>query len=585
MRSFFKTFFASLLAMIIFAVLAVLFLIGFITAKVYSARPTIGVGPVLYLDLSIPFQEQGRKDYMARLLGNEGTSAPGLYDAVRLIHTAKTDSAIKGIFIRCEGNASGFAASEELRAALTDFKSSGKFIYAFGDVISQKAYYVANVADRIYCNPVGSVEWTGLSTQIMYFKHTLDKLGIEPQIFYDGKFKSATEPLRADRMSDANRLQTGEWMGDLNNVLLQGAHERRNLDTATLSQYEQQGSIQTAYDAVKYQLIDGVRYRDQVLAELRAKIGLSRNADINFVSLSGYAEIVDLNSPKTDRIAVIYAQGDIVYGSGKEGEIGSDEYVKWIREARKDSHVKAIVLRVNSPGGSSLASDIILSELLAAKKEGKRVIVSMGDLAASGGYYISCAADSIFAEPATITGSIGVFAIVPNFQSFFKDKLGVTFDGVKTAPFADEGNISRPLTDAEKKFLQANVDSTYMEFNEHVAQSRHLTLDQVEAIAQGRVWTGERALQNGLVDKLGNIQDAIDCAARMASLKEYSLDEYPAAKSPFERYFQYYNSTVKAKAIQDELGPETYHVLQQLRKVRSMMGTVEVRLPYDIEIR
>ena len=484
-----------------------------------------------------------------------------------------------------EGNASGFAASEELRAALTDFKSSGKFIYAFGDVISQKAYYVANVADRIYCNPVGSVEWTGLSTQIMYFKHTLDKLGIEPQIFYDGKFKSATEPLRADRMSDANRLQTGEWMGDMNNVLLQGAHERRNLDTATLSQYEQQGSIQTAYDAVKYQLIDGVRYRDQVLAELRAKIGLSRNADINFVSLSGYAEIVDLNSPKTDRIAVIYAQGDIVYGLGKEGEIGSDEYVKWIREARKDSHVKAIVLRVNSPGGSSLSSDIILSELLAAKKEGKRVIVSMGDLAASGGYYISCAADSIFAEPATITGSIGVFAIVPNFQSFFKDKLGVTFDGVKTAPFADEGNISRPLTDAEKKFLQANVDSTYMEFKEHVAQSRHLTLDQVEAIAQGRVWTGERALQNGLVDKLGNIQDAIDCAARMASLKEYSLDEYPAAKSPFERYFQYYNSTVKAKAIQDELGPETYHVLQQLRKVRSMMGTVEVRLPYDIEIR
>jgi protease-4 len=576
--------------MIVFAIIVVLFITGWviwIAAKVSNGKPALGSKAVLYIDLSTTLQEQSRKDEVAYFLGKDNAATPGLYDAVRLIRHAAADTTVKGIFIRCEENTSGFASSAELRKALMDFKSSGKFIYAFGDEISQKAYYVANVADHIYCNPVGTLEWTGLSAQIMYFKHALDKLGIEPQIFYDGKFKSATEPLRADKMSDANRLQTGEWLGDLNSELLNGALVRRNIDTATLSRYERDGAVQTAYDAVRYQLIDGTRYRDQVLSELRKKLGLSADDEINFVSLSKYYGITDLDNTEKDRIAVIYAEGDILYGSGKGGEpeIGSEDYVRWIREARKDSHVKAIVLRVNSPGGSSLASDIILRELEMAKKEGKPVVVSMGDYAASGGYYISCAGDSIFAQPGTITGSIGVFSIIPNLQSFFRDKLGVTFDGVKTAPFADEGNIGRPLTDVEKKFIQANVDSTYLEFKEHVARSRHLTVDQVEAIAQGRVWTGKRALQNGLVDRLGSIQDAIDCAARMVSLKTYSLTEYPKTKSPLDRIFSDYSNTVKTKAIMDEIGPDTYGVLRQMRRLKSMMGAVEVRLPYDIEIR
>lgn len=575
--------------MIVFAVIVVLFIAGWVAAKVSTGKPSLGEKAVLYIDLSTSLQEQGRRDDVASFLGKDNAATPGVYDAVRLIRHAATDSAVKGVFIRCEENVNGFASSAELRKALMDFKTSGKFVYAFGDEISQKAYYVANVADHIYVNPVGTVEWTGLSAQIMYLKHTLDKLGIQPQIFYDGKFKSATEPLRADKMSDANRLQTGEWLGDLNGELLSGALVRRNIDTATLSRYEQEGSVQTAYDAVKYQLVDGTRYRDQVLLELRKKLGLPADGEINFVSLSKYYGITDLGGTEKDHIAVIYAQGDIMYGSGKgdasEPEIASDDYVRWIREARKDSHVKAIVLRVNSPGGSSLASDIILRELEMAKKDGKPVVVSMGDYAASGGYYISCAGDSIFAQPSTITGSIGVFSIIPNLQSFFRDKLGVTFDGVKTAPFADEGTMSRPLTDVEKRFIQANVDSTYLEFKEHVAQARHLTVDQVEAIAQGRVWTGKRAVQNGLVDRLGTIQDAIDCAARMASVKTYDLTEYPKTKSTLARLFSDYSSTIKAGAMEDGMGPETYNALKQLQRLKNMMGSVEVRLPYDIEIR
>lgn len=585
MRSFFKSFFASLAALIIFTIVALFFFIGWATVKLTPSRPTLGPRAVLYLDLSIPFQEQGRRDELGNLFGREGANTPGLFDVFRLIEYAKTDSAVKGILVRCEENANGFASSQELHDALVSFKASGKFVYAFGDVVSQKAYYVAGAADRLYCNPVGSVEWTGLSSQVFYIKHTLDKLGIEPQIFYDGKFKSATEPLRTDKMSDANRLQTGEWLGDLNGLLLKTAGEGRRIDTATLSRYQQQGIIQTAYDAQKYGLVDGARSREQLLGELRSRLGIGKNDDVNFVSLSKYAEIADLDNYSTDRVAVIYAQGDIVYGEGSEGQIGSDEYIKWIRQAENNSHVKAIVLRVNSPGGSSLASDIIYQELVTARKMGKPVIVSMGDLAASGGYYISCGADSIYAQPGTLTGSIGVFSIIPNFQSFFKDKLGITFDGVKTGPYSDIGNTSRPLTESEKRIFQANVDSTYLEFKSRVSDGRRLSPDQVEAIAQGRVWTGERARRIGLVDALGGLKDAIGCAARMARLKQYSLAEYPETKSILERYLKDYTYTVRVKAVKEELGPDGYNMLEEVKKWKQMVGKVELRLPYDVDIR
>jgi protease-4 len=588
MRSFFSSFFAALLALIIFSLIAVFVsigIIGVLTARLTSHKVKLGTNAVLYLDLSTPFQEQGRTDDVSNILGKEDANSPGLFQVVRLLHYAKTDSSVRGVFIRAEANANGFATSQELRHALEDFKTSGKFVYAFGDVIDQKAYYIADVADRIYCNPAGAMEWSGLSTQVMYLKHALDKLGIEPQIFYDGKFKSATEPLRTDKMSDANRLQTGEWLGDLNRGLLTTASEARKIDTAVLAGYEQTGAIQTAHDADKYHLIDGTRYRGEIVEELRRKLGLVAGKDINFVTLSKYADAVNLDNDATDRIAVIYAQGDIVYGAGQEGEIGCDEYVKWIRKARQDDNVKAIVLRVNSPGGSSLASDIILRELLQAKKDGKPVIVSMGDLAASGGYYISCGADSIFAEPGTLTGSIGVFSIIPNLQGFFKDKLGVTFDGVKTAPFADQGTFSRPLTDAEKHFVQAGVDSIYTEFKTNVAGGRRLTMDQVETIAQGHVWTGERAVGIGLVDRLGNIQDAVDCAARMAKVKDYGLTEYPEARSALERFFKNYGHGVAVKAVKDELGPEGWKTLEEMRRIKAMIGQVELRLPYDVDIR
>lgn len=586
MRSFFKSFFASLLALIIFCVILFFVAIGLIAGLVSSGKPTLGSKAILYLDLTTDFQEQSREDVVATFTSKDNASTPGLYDVVRLIHLAKADSAIRGIFIRCEGNANGFAASEELRTALLDFKTSHKFIYAYGDIIAQKAYYVANVADHIYCNPLGSMEWKGLSAQIMFIKNALQKLEIQPQIFYDGKFKSATEPLREEHMTDANKLQTSEWLNDLNNSMLIAAQAQRNVDTATLATYAREGKIQTAYDAVKYKLIDDLKYRDQVLAEIRTKLNVEKDAEVNFVTLSKYAEASDLdNSSSNDRIAVIYAQGDIVYGKGQEGQIGSDEYVRWIRKARLDKNVKAIVLRVNSPGGSSLASDIIWREIILAKKDGKPVVVSMGDYAASGGYYIACGADSIFAEPSTITGSIGVFTIIPNLESFYKNKLGVTFDGVKTAPFADEGNINRPLTDAEKQFVQAGVDSFYVAFKTRVAEGRHLTLNQVEAIAQGRVWTGERARKNGLVDQLGNLKAAISCASKLAKVTDYQLREYPEAKSTLEKILNNYSYTVKAKAIKEEIGVDQYNMLLQFRNIKAMVGVTQVRMPYELDIR
>jgi protease-4 len=314
-------------------------------------------------------------------------------------------------------------------------------------------------------------------------------------------------------------------------------------------------------------------------------LGLGKTADVNFVTLSKYDGIVDLNSHESDKIALIYAQGDIVYGPGQEDEIGSDEFVQWIRKAVADPHVKALVLRINSPGGSSLASDVLYQELQEAKKSGKPVVVSMGDLAASGGYYMSCGADSIFAEPGTLTGSIGVFSIIPNFQSFFKDKLGITFDGVKTAPYADMGSTSRPLTETEKHFFQANVDSTYLTFKTRVSLGRHLSLARVDSIAQGRVWTGEKAKQIGLVDELGNTQDAIDCAAKLAAMKQYGLLEYPETKSVLERYLKDYNYSVRVKAMKEELGPDAYQALVQMKRWKALVGQTQLRLPYDIDIR
>ncbi|MEO5995311.1 MAG: signal peptide peptidase SppA [Chitinophagaceae bacterium] len=589
MRSFFKIFFASLLAMAVFLVIGFFILVAMMGALVSGLTSSddvaTGSKAVLVVDLGQSYQEQTRENPIASFSSGDQYDYPGLYDVIRIIRFAKSDSSVKGIYIKCNDNGNGFATSEELRNALLDFKKSKKFIYAYGDIIPQRAYYIGNIADKIYCNPKGGVEWKGYALQYVFFKEALDRLDIKPQIFYAGKFKSATEPFREEKMTEPNKVQSLEFLSFLYNELLLTTSATRGIDTASLHSYANNYLIRTATDAVKYKLIDGARYDDEVQQEIKQNLKLEKDARINFVPMGKYAKSVNYKAGKgKDRIALIYAQGDIVDGKGDMDQIGSETYRGLIRKARLDKDVKAIVLRVNSGGGSGLASENIWRELSITRKE-KPVILSFGDYAASGGYYLACNADSIFAQPNTLTGSIGVFSIIPNMEGFFKNKLGVTFDGVKTAEHADALTATKPLSETERAFIQNDVDSFYQTFLTRVANGRKLTLAMVDSIGQGRVWMGEKALKLGLVDKLGSLQDAVDCAARMGKTKEYRLREYPEPQSFLDLLLGNYKKVAKADAIKEELGTTGFKIYNSLKRIQGMIGSTQARMVFDYSIK
>lgn len=583
MRSFLKFFLASLLALIVFTLLAVFFVVGFVGGIASKERPRVAAKSVLVLDLGKSFPEQ-MKESPLTFVSSESRDIPGLYDVIRLLHKAKTDKDISGIYIIANNNPNGFAASEELRSVLKDFKTSGKFILAHGDVMTQKAYGIANIADKIYVSPQGYMEWTGYSVEYVFLKGTLEKLQIEPQVFYAGKFKSATEPFRTDKMTAENQLQTSVWLNDLYNDLLIKTSEVRKIDTATLHQLANEAKIQNARDAVSYKLVDAVKYDDEVKEEIKNKLGIDKYGKINFISISNYLAATATNKISGEKIALIYAEGNIVDGkTDEQGSIAGENYRNLIRKARLDRSIKAIVLRVNSGGGSSMASETIWRELSLAREE-KPVIVSFGDVAASGGYYIACGADSIFAHPVTITGSIGVFGIIPNMQNFFKNKLGVTFDGVKTGPYADAGGIYRPLNENEKKMVQANVDMIYSQFKQRVAEGRKKDTAYIDGIAQGRVWTGARAKDIGLIDRFGGLDDAIQSAAAMAKLTDYSIREYPEPKNIFDQLFGKSDPLNYNDKMKQELGEENYKLYLEMKNVKEMSNTVQARLPFQFFI-
>ena len=584
MRGFLKSFFAAFVALLVFTVIVVIVLLGVVGNLLSPGKPDVGAKAVLVLDLSQTFKEQAQDNPLSDLGSDDEYDVPGVYDVVRLLRYAKTDSAVKGIYIKCNNDPNGFATNEEIRHALVDFKKSGKFIIAYGEVITQKAYYVATAADKIYCNPKGDLEWKGFASEMLYVKTALQKLEIDPQIFYAGKFKSATEPLREDHMTDANRLQLTALLNDLFNRVLHTTAGSRGLDTAVLRQCVDEHLIEYPSDALKYKLVDGLKYDDEVKDEIRQRTAVGAHSWNNFVPLGKYSKAVNYKSTGKDKISLIYAEGDVVDGKGDKEEIGSDTYRWLIRKARFDNDIKAIVIRVNSGGGSSLASEDIWREVTLARKE-KPVIVSFGDVAASGAYYLSCNADSIFAMPGTITGSIGVFTIIPNLQGFFKNKLGVTFDGVKTAPEADMLSTVRPLTAVERNLVQRSIDTIYTDFKTRVADGRKKDLAYVDSIAQGRVWSGTTGLSLGLVDRIGTLQDAIDCAARMAKTSDYRLVEYPEPKSFLDRLLGTYKRSSGMKAaVKEEIGEDGYRTWVTLKKVKSMIGVTETRLPFDLTI-
>ena len=578
MKSFFKTFFAALLALIIFSFLGFFILIGIAAAFSTDEKVAIAQNSVLVIDASETFLEQSKNDPFSELMNKKNGKQPSLSELIGLLNYAKKDSSIKGIYIKCAENPNGYAATEEIRKALIDFKKSNKFIVAYAETISQKGYMMANVADQIYTHPQGGMEWSGFNYETMFLKGLIDKLEIEPQIFYAGKFKSATEPFRYTQMSEANKLQTGIWLNSIYSNFIQGAAEMRKLNADSIKAFANEGKVQNAKDALRYKLVDGLIYDDQLKKIISKKLRLVDETKISFVSINNYAESIALRGTGSGKIAVIFADGDVVMGKGQNEAIASDDYRALIQKIRNDKSIDAVVFRVNSPGGSALASDIIWREIDLLKKE-KPVVVSMGDVAASGGYYIACGADSIFADANTITGSIGVFSVIPNAEKFLKNKLGITFDRVKTGQYADAPSATRALTITEQRFLQAGVDSIYFTFTSRVATGRQKSVAYIDSIAQGRVWTGADAIKVGLVDKIGTLNDALASAAKMAKLKGYSIKSYPESRSFIEEFFEGYKNEVKTKAMQQEIGIEQWQVLQQLKSIKQIMGQPQARLP------
>lgn len=455
-------------------------------------------------------------------------------------------------------------------------------MYAYADDLPQRAYYIACAADKVYCAPTGHVEWKGFSMTLPFIKTMLDRLEIQPQIFYAGKFKSATEPLRDTQMTEANRLQSTELLNDIYSNFLSAISHSRQIDTATLRHYADSSQVLFAREALANGLVDGVKYDDEVKEEIRHKLRIDSDAKINFVSMSKYAEAEDFERSGSDKIAVIYAEGNIVDGTGDRDRIGGETYRNYIRRARTDKSIKAIVIRINSGGGSAGASEQMWREVVLVRKE-KPVIVSFGDVAASGGYYMACAADSIFVQPNTITGSIGVFGILPNMQNFFRKKLGITFDEVSTSP-GGSMSITKPLTPLQKKVFQTQIDSIYSNFKSHVASGRKKPPDYIETIAQGRVWSGTRAVQIGLADRIGSLDDAITAAAAKAKISDYRLREYPGRQSLFEMLFSDNKDAKKETMIREELGTEVYKTYSTVKNIQQMIGQAQARMPFEIVI-
>ncbi len=575
-------FFASFLALIIFCVIAFFVAVGIIAAFAAGSKEEVAEKSVLVLDLSNHFPEHSSPDPMSII--ENGEQSPSLYEVIRLIRHAKTDNNVSGIYVVANGSGNEAAANDELRSALLDFRKTKKFVIAQGDAMSQQAYFVASAADKVYVNPAGGFEWAGFSVTLPFLKGTLDKLEIQPQIFYAGKFKSATEIFRVDKMTPENRLQTTAWLNSLYNHFLSQVSSSRGIDTATLHALANGASIQTPQDAVNAKLIDGVKYDDEIKAEIKNRISIGKYDKLNLVSLSKYNDAVSVRKSGSDRIAIIYAEGDIVDGEGSTSNIGGETFRALIRRARLDKSVKAIVLRVNSGGGSALASEVIWRELQVAKQQDKKpVVVSFGDVAASGGYYISCGADSIFAHPNTITGSIGVFGIIPNMQNFWKNKLGVTFDGVETAPYADISTV-KPLDEKEKQVIQSGVERIYNQFKHRVAEGRRKEVSYIDSIAQGRVWSGRDALQIGLVDRLGDLDDAIACAARMAKVDKFGLKEFPQKESWLKSFVDR-KKTEPSAIIKENIGAENYRVFLQMKKIKELTGSIQARMPFEIIIK
>jgi len=540
---------------------------------------------VLVLKLEDVIKDYAPKtdDPFAMILGLEEDKM-GLNKILNAIDNAKYDDKILGISIESLMIQGGMGQIQEIRDKLFEFKESGKFITAYADVYEQRNFYLSSVADSIYVNPVGMIDFRGLSGEVLFFKDFQEKYGMKMEVIRHGKYKSAVEPFIANEMSAENREQTEAFLNSIWSEMVEDMEESRKIEASEINHIADELMARTPDLAIENRMISGKLYKDQYVKVLKRLGGLEENGKLYSVTLKNY-----INSGKgriitnaSDKIAVIYAQGEIIYGKGNENNIGPELIIESLKKARKSKDIKAIVLRVNSPGGSALASDIIWREIEITKKD-KPVVVSMGNLAASGGYYISCNADKIVADPTTITGSIGVFGMVPNISEF-TERIGINAEQVGTNKRSLNYSLFEPMTDDFYKVTKEGIEEVYSTFVTKVAEGRNMTFEEVDSIAQGRVWTGKQALENGLVDELGGLEDAIDLAASLVNIDEYRLRNYPNYKKELKDMFSGPFASVKQQILIDEIGEENVKIYKQIQQFGDWKG-IQTRLPFLLEIK
>lgn len=581
MKQFLKFTLATMVGIIIITIISTIFTFVLLGAIAASSQKPVKLKPNSVYELVLEGQLADRSEddpFSAALAGAFGQSVPatiGLDDILSNIEKAKNNENIEGIYLRGGTLLGGFASIKEIRDALLDFKETGKFILAYADAYTQSNYYLATVADKMLLNPYGMVDFKGISAELVFFKNTLEKLGVDMQVVRVGTFKSAIEPFTETKMSDANREQITAYTSSLWKTMLDGISTSRNIDVETLNRYaDELMTFQPTAKLIEYAMVDSLVYRDEVDSIMKSFV-----EDYRLVKHSNLTKVPDGKKFSRDKIAVIYAVGGIDDGS-RDG-IVSQELVKTINSVKRDKSVKSVVFRISSPGGSAYGSEQIWRALTKLKEE-KPLIVSMGNYAASGGYYIACMADSILAQPNTITGSIGIFGLIPNLDGLNK-KLGLNYDVVKTNKMSDALSTNRAFRPEERALMQTYINSGYELFIQRCADGRGMTTDQIKAVAEGRVWTGEDALALGLVDKLGNLSDAIAIAAEKAGLTEYQVRDFPEKEDFTTRLLKNLGGDLEARILKSQMG-EHYHIYKHLRSFEYMNG-IQARLPYEVVFR
>lgn len=582
-KAFLSSCLGALTALIVFVFLFILVMGGLISGLSEDKKVVVDENSVLHLQLDAQINEMEEENPLEGLpIPGAGVKKIGLLQLKQAIAHAKGDDNIKGIYLEVSQPMTGFSSIEEIRASLIDFRKSGKWVIAYDEVFSEGGYYLASAADKIYLNPEGEVEFNGLAVSIGFYKKLFDKLEIRPQIFRVGEFKSAVEPFLMEEMSPENRMQLTQLANGIYDHMLTGIAAGRGMDKQRLEEISDQMLLQNAPVAVELGLVDSLLYLDELHSVLRNKLGIEEDEGIRLVTYNRYRKSFSTYKRSGNEIAVIVANGTIMPGDGSQNDkvIGADKFVKEIRKARKNDGIKAIVLRVNSPGGEFKASDMMWREIHLATQK-KPVIASMGDYAASGGYYLSMGCDTIVAQPHTITGSIGIFGIMFDLSNFLDEKLGITFDEVRTGQYGDTYTVTRPLTEAEKRFIQKNLDAYYHTFTTKAAEGRNMAHEEILAVASGRVWTGAQAQQHNLVDVLGGFDDAVRIAAEKAGVaNDYKVRYYPEPKDFLEELLTNLGQNTGARAMKEELG-DMYVWYQQAKKLGQYHGA-QARMPFEL---